>query len=257
MFITHNDAQLYAVSFGSGLRTLLAIGGWAGSWELWTNPFADLSRSWRTVAYDHRGTGATLAPPESISLETMVSDVFAVMDALEVGECVLAAESAGAAVALQALLQHPQRFNGLVLVDGMYFWPPRNENDPFLLGLQKNYPATINQFVNNCLTEADGEAVRRWGNQILMRSSQESAIQLYTCMAGVDLRPQLSQIQHPTLILHGESDKIVPLAASKWLATQLVDCHLHVVKGAGHVPTVTHPQEVAQQINRFFEHHLS
>ncbi len=230
MFITHNDAQLYTVSFGSSIRTLLGLGGWAGSWELWTNPFADLSRSWRTVAYDHRGTGATIVPAESISLETMVSDVFAVMD--------------------------PQRFSGLVLIDGMYFWPPANADDPFLAGLQNNYPATISQFVDNCLTEADSDAVRRWGNQILMRSPQESAIQLYTCMAGVDLRPQLNQILHPTLILHGEADKIVPLASSKWLSTQLVDCHLHVVKGAGHVPTVTHPQEVAQQINRFFEQHL-
>jgi pimeloyl-ACP methyl ester carboxylesterase len=257
MFITHNDAQLYTVSFGSGLRTLLGLGGWAGSWELWTNPFADLSRSWRTVAYDHRGTGATVAPAESISLETMVSDVFAVMDALEIDRCVLAAESAGAAVALQAALRHPQRFSGLVLVDGMYFWPPLNENDPFLRGLISNYSATISQFVDNCLTESDGEAVHRWGRQILMRAPQESAIQLYKCMAGVDLRPHLHEIMHPTLILHGESDKIVPLVASEWLSTQLTDCHLHVVKGAGHVPTVTHPQEVAQQINRFFEQHLS
>ena len=53
MFIQNSDAQLYAVDFGSGSRTILAHGGWIGSWELWTEPFTYLSENWRTVAYDH------------------------------------------------------------------------------------------------------------------------------------------------------------------------------------------------------------
>jgi len=39
MFITHNQAQLYTVAFGSSERAILAIGGWTGSWELWSDPF--------------------------------------------------------------------------------------------------------------------------------------------------------------------------------------------------------------------------
>jgi pimeloyl-ACP methyl ester carboxylesterase len=70
-----------------------------GSWELWIEPFGLLSQSWRTVAYDHRGSGANLAPVESISQAALVSDVFGVMDALGIAQCVIAAESAGAAVA--------------------------------------------------------------------------------------------------------------------------------------------------------------
>ena len=94
MFIEHDQAQLYAVDFGAGPQTLLAHGGWIGSWELWAEPFAYLSKSWRTAAYDHRGSGATIAPVESITMENMAAALFAVMDKLEIQKCILAGESA-------------------------------------------------------------------------------------------------------------------------------------------------------------------
>ena len=254
MFITHNDASLYTVEFGAGSRTLVAHGGWAGSWELWTNPFTQLSKTWHTVAYDHRGTGVTVAPTESISLEAMTEDIFAVLDALKIERCVLAAESAGVMVALNAVIQHPQRFDGLVLVDGLYFKPRPQETEPFVIGLQTNFEATIGAFVDACVPESDPnrDQVRRWGRSILGRASIESAVKLYQCIDGVDLRPMLPQITIPTLVIHGENDMIVPLGASEWLASQLPNSRLHVVKGAGHVPTVTHPNEIAEAINQFF-----
>jgi pimeloyl-ACP methyl ester carboxylesterase len=103
MFVEIEDAKIYTVAFGpAAAPVLLGIGGWIGSWELWAEPFAVLSQHWRTVAYDHRGTGATMAPVESITFERLVYDIFAVMDALKIERCVLAAESAGALTALAA-----------------------------------------------------------------------------------------------------------------------------------------------------------
>ena len=58
MFISRPDAQLHTVAFGAASHTLLALGGWIGSWELWTECFTLLSPYWRTIAYDHRGSGA-------------------------------------------------------------------------------------------------------------------------------------------------------------------------------------------------------
>ncbi|MBX3082501.1 MAG: alpha/beta hydrolase [Anaerolineae bacterium] len=254
MFISHQDASLYAVEFGAAPRTLVAHGGWAGSWELWTNPFTILSKTWRTIAYDHRGTGATIAPAESISLDAMTEDLFAVLDAMHVDSCVLAAESAGALVALNAAIQRPQRFVGLVLVDGLYFKPKPPQTEPFVLGLQANFEATIGAFVDACVLESepDSDQIRRWGRHILSRASLESAVRLYECIDGIDLRPKLPSITIPTLIIHGEFDQIVPLDAAEWVSEQMPNSRLQVVKGAGHVPTVTRPQEVAEAINAYF-----
>lgn len=252
MFIRHADAEFFAVAFGSGPRTLFAQGGWIGSWELWAEPFATLSQTWRTIAYDHRGTGATVATPESITMEVLVADVFAVLDALDVSTCVLAAESAGAAVAIQAALQQPQRFDGLVLVDGLIHRAIPDGPDPFAENLKADFNATIAGFVDACVPEPDSAAIRRWGRQILSRASSQSALRLLECMYGLDLRPQVSQLKQPTLIVHGEEDALVPLSDSVWLAAQIPQSHLHVVRGAGHVPTITRPREVAEAINRTF-----
>lgn len=252
MFIRHSDAEFFTVSFGAGPRTILALGGWTGSWELWAGPFEHLSKTWRAVAYDHRGAGATVAPVESISLETMAADVFAVMDALAIERCVLAGESAGAAVVLQAALMEPQRFNGLVLVDGLYHRPTPQGPDPFVLGLQSDYEATVGWFVDACVPEPDCAAVRRWGRQILARASQDAAVRLYQCMDGIDLRPQLSHIVQPTLVIHGELDAIVSLDESQWLASQIPHSRLNIFAETGHVPTVTRPAAVAAAIDEYF-----
>lgn len=252
MFISRPDAQLYAVGFGAAPRTLVAMGGWIGSWEVWAEPFSLLSASWRTIAYDHRGAGAAIAAPESISLPALVDDLFAVLDAFSVDQCVLAAESAGAAVALQAALQQPQRFSGLVVVDGLYHRERPSGADPFVGALQADFQATLDWFADACVPEPDSAAIRRWGRQILARSTPAAAIQLYECLYGVDLRSQVQQIAQPTLILHGDADTIVPVGAAEWLAAQLPSSQLVILPGAGHVPTMTRPSAVATAIDQFF-----
>ncbi len=254
MFIPHAGAQLYTVEFGNSPRTILAHGGWAGSWELWTEPFTILSKTWRTVAYDHRGTGATIAPAASISQEALVGDLFAVLDALGIERCVLTGESAGAAVVLRAALEQPPRFTGLVLVDGLVHQTVPDGPDPFVRGLQTDFEATIGRFADACVpeTEPDCAAIRRWGRQILSRSPAALAIRLYESMYGVDLRPEVAQITQPTLILHGETDTIVPVSDAEWLASHIPNSRLQIIPGAGHVPTMTRPREVADAVNNFF-----
>jgi pimeloyl-ACP methyl ester carboxylesterase len=254
LFINVGNAKIYTTSFGAPTSpALVAIGGWIGSWELWAEPFSILSQHWRTIAYDHRGTGATIAPTESITFNRLVDDVFEVLDAYKVERCVLAAESAGALIALGAALKQPERISGLVIVDGMYFRETPPEQDMFLLGLQKAYSATLDRFVEVCVPEPDSDHIKRWGRQIIDRASPEAAIALYLSADGIDLRKELSQISQPKLILHGEADEIVPIKDAHTLMKILPNAKLSVLQGAGHVPTLTHPKEIAQEILNFFE----
>jgi pimeloyl-ACP methyl ester carboxylesterase len=254
MFITTPDhARLYTAAFGPpDAPPLLAIGGWIGSWELWTEPFAILSQTWRDIAYDHRGAGATVAPTASITNDNLLADVFTVLDAYGVERCVLAAESAGAVTALLAALAAPDRIAGLVLVDALWYAPPRAPDNPFLLGLHHDYAATLDWFVNACVPEPHSDHIKRWGRQILARATQESAIALYRASGEIDLRAELPRVAQPALILHGSLDAIQPLAESERLAALLPNAELVVLEGAGHVPTLTRPAEVAAEVNRFF-----
>jgi pimeloyl-ACP methyl ester carboxylesterase len=181
-----------------------------------------------------------------------VDDVFAVLDACNVEHCVLAAESAGALIALGAALKHPKRITGLVIVDGLYFRERSAEKDLFLLGLRESYSVTLDRFIEACVPEPDSDHIKRWGRQILDRASQEAAIALYLSAGEIDLRDELIQISQPTLILHGEADGIVPVEAAHRLADILPNAKLSILPGAGHVPTMTCPQEVAHEILDFF-----
>jgi len=193
-----------------------------------------------------------VAPVASITAEQLVDDLFAVLDAYAIDHCVLAAESAGALTALSAALAQPARIQGLALVSSMSYRPPQPEGDRFLLGLQTAYPVTLDRFVDACVPNPNSDHIKRWGRQIVNRASQEDAIALYQTASSVDLRKELPRITQPTLIIHGEADAIVPVAAAQWLAQTLPNAKFITLPDAGHVPTMTHAQVIAQEITNFF-----
>lgn len=252
MFLKSDDADLFVASFGSGPRTIVAHGGWVGSGELWQLPFEQLSRHWRTVTFDHRGTGATLNRAATITFDLLVNDLFRVLDALEIERCVLAGESAGACVVLEAALRQPERFSGLVLVDGRYEGTRNDRRTRLIEGCKADFEATMDAFVNACTPDEGCEAERRWGKQIVMRSDSTSAVQLMECLEVVQVVNRLSQIQQPTLLVHGDRDVIAPIADSQFLAQKLPRAKLVTIEGAGHVPTLTRPVEVVRAIEEFF-----
>lgn len=252
MFIDVPGAKLFATRSGPAKGTaILAIGGWIGSSELWTEPLAALSDTFATISYDHRGSGLSICHPESITFENLVADAHAVMDAYGIKQCVLAAESAGAQTALAVAARSPERVSHLVIVDGMYARGIAVSNDPFLQGLQANYPATLERFVQLCVPEAESEHVKAWGRKILARAEHEAAIALRMVGSTTDIMADIQVIKQPTLVLHGELDKIVPLDMGIALANALPDAELMVLAGAGHVPTLTQPTRVANAIRDF------
>ncbi len=252
MFLKLDDAELFVSSFGKGPNNLVAHGGWVGSGELWSQPIEILSRSWRTITYDHRGTGATVNRALAITFEILVRDLFKVLDALSIAECVLAAESSGACIALEAVLRNPSRFKGLVIVDGRYQGGRSVGAARFMEGCRTDFLKTMDFFINACIPEEECVAERRWGKQIVNRSNGPDAIQLLECLEIVDVEHRLSQIALPTLILHGRRDVITPMANAENLAAKIPNSKLVVIEDAGHVPTLTRPAVVAKAIEEFF-----
>ena len=250
MFIQRHDARLLANSFGTGPMTLLALGGWTGSGEMWHDVFGHLPH-WRCISYDHRGSGAS-SHQGRITVRAMVDDLIAVADTMQVGRCVLAAESAGCGIALEAALLAPERFAGLVLVGAAWQRPAPGSQDGFIRNLRANYSATLRAFIDACLPEPQTEDLRRWGLQMLQKATPENAIELIECRAELTVQEHLARINLPALLIHGSADVIVPPASSQALAQLLPDAELHLLPGLGHVPLCTRPALVAQLIESRF-----
>lgn len=246
MFISHAGHLLHSVEFGDGEPVFMAHGGWVGSWELWEEPFGRLHHELRCIAYDHRGSGASTFGPETISPQALVDDLFAVMDAHGVETCVLAGESLGALTCMTAVLRAPERFTGLVLVDGV---PAAAGPAPALVaGSRTDYPATVAAFVDACVPEPACDHIRAWGRHILLRADPEAAARILESHYDEQLTPEAERIPIPTLILHGEHDMIVPVDAARALAARIPDSSLVVLPDTGHVPTLTRPDEVSTAI---------
>lgn len=252
MFLKSADADLFVTAFGPGPRTLLAHGGWVGSGELWQQPFEELSRTWRCVTYDHRGTGATVNRAPKITVDLLVDDLFRVMDALKIDSCVLAGESSGAFIVLSAALRDPTRFSGLVLVDGRYQSGRSVGAARFIEGCKTDFNATMDAFVAACIPEDGSAAELRWAKQIVMRSNGPDAVQLMEALEPVQLEHRLPEIQLPTLLIHGTRDIVTPLANSENMARLIPNSRLVTIEGAGHVPIITRPAQVVRVIEDFF-----
>ncbi len=252
MFVHLPDADILVSEFGAGQRTIVAHGGWVGSGELWHPPFQSLSRSWRCITYDHRGTGATRSRAPAITFDLLVRDLFRVLDARGVERCVIAGESMGAMVAIAAALEQPSRFDGLVIVCGRTSGEISAGMSAMIQGCRNDLAKTMAGFVRACVPEADCEAERDWGLRIVMRSNATSAVELMTCIEGVNFDARWAELKMPVLILQGARDVINPPANAEALAGRLPNASLVMHPDAGHVPTVTRPDWVADQISAHF-----
>jgi aminoacrylate hydrolase len=252
MFLRYPDADIFATSFGAGARTLVAHGGWVGSGEMWLPPFEHLSRHWRTVTYDHRGTGSTRNHAPVISFDMLVNDLFRVLDTLKIESCVLAGESSGALVVLEAALRQPKRFEGLVLVGGRASSSPSAGATRFIEGCKADFNATMDAFVEACITELDAEAEKHWGRKIVKRSNGPEASQLMEAMWSARVEDRLGDIVQPTLLIHGRNDRINPLAMSEAMAARIPRAKLVVLEDAGHVPVITRGEVIARAVHAYF-----
>jgi len=178
--------------------------------------------------------------------------------------CVLCGWSLGGLLAMQTAALAPQRFKALVLVGSTARftqandWPhaqPAGLLAMFSAALARN-PADVLQRFVSLLNQGDTQAraISRAMNQQLLASPLPDTP---TLLAGldwlrdVDLRPQLTRISTPTLLIHGEHDPLMPLPAVQWLAQQLPKAQLEVIAGAAHAPFLTDPDAFARHIGEF------
>ncbi len=256
MFIDINGIKMHTVSFGSGEDTFLGISGFVADWRVWMFVFEQLSTKMRCIGYDHRGSGESTAPPETISKQSYIDDLFAIMDKLDIEKCYLGGESFGGAVALLAALQQPERFKGLILIDTNLpnAKPLDRSRKQFINFIKSDHKAAILAFIESVMPESNIEHMRRMGVHMCLRPNPEVAVRVLELAAEGETDYPLHEIKIPTLIVYGDRDGEHIIENSLYLERTLSDAEMVVIEGAGHVPIVTRTQEVVDAIEkRFFK----
>ncbi len=252
MFIQAKGTRLFAWSFGTGDRAVLARGGWIGSGEMWLPSLELLSRTWRVVTFDQRGSGTSHVPDgRDITREAWVDDVFAVLDAQGIQRCLVISDSSGCFPAVLAAHKRPDRVSGLVLIGGAPRMPLDLKRRLFALGLRLAARPTLRAFARLCLPEDQTGHVRRWLWDICVRADPRNAVRLLKILDGFDLAGVAPTLSTPTLIVHGSEDAIQPLSDGKALASLIPGSELVVMEGKGHVPMMSSPEGVVSIIEQW------
>lgn len=218
---------------------------------------AALAAGYRVIAFDNRGFGFSGKPAHGYSNADYARLVVALLDSLGVSSAVLVGHSMGGAIAAEVALRHPDRVRGMVLIDAAGFgirWP----------GVLKvaRWPlvgAVVTSFRS------------RWATGRIVRSTfadpskvtEQDVDQYYAPVPDPDfgralrgvLREfrfdslgggRLTQVQTPTLVLWGDADRWIPLAAGTRFARDLPRCEFALVSHAGH----DSPEEAPEEVNR-------
>lgn len=238
---------------------LVFLHGLADSSQAFVLPCALLSRSFRCIAYDlptGAGDGARL---RRYTHADLVADLWALLDHLGVRQSYVFGSSLGAAVALAALRERPERLPRAVLHAPLVHKPLRRAERLFAW-LMSHWPGSMASlpFRTKLLHELHrapfaGQPAEVWEHYLAysgalpIRAVGRQARLLHR----LDLRPLLGDIRQPVLLLAGDQDPVVRQEDLEEVLRGLPGAGLFLLEGCGHFPGLTHPEMLAEMV-RFF-----
>ena len=237
-------------------RPTVVVGGSVGSTlATWEPQLAALSAEFQVIAYDHRGHGGSPAPPGPYSIDDLALDVVALLDDYGVARAHVVGLSLGGMVAQLIAARQPQRVDRLVLLCTAAHYPdPASWTERAATVRADGTDAIAYAVVERWLTadyrrDQPTEVARL--REMVVSIDDEGYAACCDAIADMDLRPDLSRIHAPTLVIAGAEDPAVPPERMRELADEIAGSRFVIVPGA-HVPPLEHPAIVTDLLLEHF-----
>lgn len=264
---TRDGVRLAYDDLGSGPPVVL-VHGWTLDRTAWEHQLAALTPSHRCVAYDRRGHGGSDVPATGYDADTLADDLAAVLDRLDLRDVTLISHSMGSGDVVRYLRRHGTgrvaRVAMLAPTTPMTARSPENPGgiDPALLAAGRAAFARDRAgwfaerrdayFHLDANPGRASEAVADHTIRTCLATRPHVALACMDTMLRTDFRADLTAIDLPVLILHGDADESTPLELTGRPTAELLDdATLRVYPGAGHGLYVTHQDEIALDLGRF------
>lgn len=259
-FVENQSARIYWDEHGSGEPLLLIMGlGYPSA--MWHRSRPVLSRQYRTIALDNRGSGRSDVPAGPYSLALMASDAAAVLDAAGVESAHVFGLSMGGMIAQEFALQYSSRVRSLILgctaAGGATAVHAEAEVNKVLMSRDltpEQMAQAMRPYVYDSATpvekvEEDLAIRRQW-----FPKPQGYVAQLQGILAW-EAYSRLPQITAPTLVLHGESDQLVPAGNGKLIASRIPGAKLVMLRHASHIFPTDKTEETHEAVLTFLAEH--
>jgi pimeloyl-ACP methyl ester carboxylesterase len=248
---------------GSG-PPLLLINGYAATGADWDPTFlAALGQSFEVICPDNRGVGGSERGTGELTIATMAADLEALLDELGVERCAVAGWSMGGFIAQELTRQAPGRVTSLALLATDPGGPEAVPADPAAWARLTDHAGSDREQATRLISllfppplaaQIDAEfgalvAEARAALDPEVLREQEAAMEGWHRERGA-ASPSATTAP-PTLILHGDSDEVIPVANAAPLAARWPGAEVEVLAGGGHALMAQEAERVAGRIRSF------
>ena len=255
-FAENDGVKIYWEETGKGDPILLIMGlGWVS--QMWHRTRDLLAKKYRVITFDNRGVGRSDVPPGPYPIPTMAADAAAVLDAAGVKSAHLYGISMGGMIAQEFTLQYPERVKSLILGCTAAGGPTAIQPAPEVLqvlmrrGMKPEEAIdAIDPFIYDPGTSPESMAEDRKLRLEWYPTVDGYLNQLQGIMAW-EAHSRLPQIAAPTLVIHGESDQLIPAANGRLVAERIPRAKLVVIPRASHIFPTDQPKPANEAVVNF------
>lgn len=260
--------MLAVTESGSRLESapvLVLLHGWGLHSGVWKSCLPGLEKNFHCYAVDMLGHGeSTLNQDQLFDIDTMREEMHQLISSIDSEKIVLLGWSLGGLIAMDYISHYSNSINKLILVTANACfckkddWPHAMDEavlESFAQQLEQDYKKTVDKFMALQMFGADDYKQSLKTLKQFMASRPMPSIN--TLRDGLqilktsDLRSTLNNIEQPVLMITGEHDRLMPYQAAAAMQLLFENASNMMIKGAGHAPFISHPEEFTQAIDDF------
>jgi 3-oxoadipate enol-lactonase len=251
-----NGVVLHVQDLGPAERPVLVFSNSLGTdFRIWNDVVARLGDQFRIVLYDKRGHGLSELGETPYRIADHVADLAALLDELAIEGAIVCGLSVGGLVAQGLYASRPELVSGLILSDTAHkigsaaLW---NERMAAIEkgGIASIAEAILERWFSRDLRENDPAALAGW-RAMLTRTPEAGYLGTCAAIRDADFTEEAGWIAVPTLCIVGDQDGATPPELVLQTADLIPGARYQVIAGAGHLPCIERPAEVARLIEGF------
>jgi pimeloyl-ACP methyl ester carboxylesterase len=260
-YVESNGARIYWEERGSG-EPLLMIMGLGYSLEMWGRVVPALAEHYRVIVFDNRGVGRSDVPEGPYSIAGMAADAEAVMRAAGLERAHVLGVSMGGMIAQEFALQYPDRVHSLVLGCTAFGGPRAVSAKPAVISILYARATMSDEEAIHAMVPYiyDAHTPReRIEEDLMMRRrtlpKPEGYMAQLKAIMSWSSDERLPQIKAPTLVVHGETDELVPAENGRLIAERISGAELVILPEASHLYFTDQPEASLNATLRFLHSH--
>ncbi len=255
--------------YGKG-QPVIFIHGWPSSREMWEYQLADtVNAGYRVIKYDRRGFGKSSKPWTGYDYDTLAADLHQLIEQLNLQKVILVGFSMGGGEVVRYIANYgEEKIERIALLSSIIPYLLKTKDNPegvdkkvfddMAEGIKNDRIGFLDDFGKmffgvGFLSKPLSTPLLNYYHHLTTVATQQATLECAKSFSTTDFRNDVSKITVPTLIVHGDSDKVVPFeASSKRTAEMIPDAELIIYQDGPHGIFYTHRELLNKDLLNFF-----